>query len=132
MAQVKLAIYKTPIQAEKLGKKITKTVTITDTEARKIRNYYNSVDEGAGEMFNTFVGVMVGIATRNVKLAFALSSGAAAGLITNQIFKTYYSQLADKFDMLLDGNPNKCKVTYTYKRHSSNDGAYWLTDLKVL
>lgn len=131
MAQVQLAIYKTPNQAAILGTTITKNVTITDEEARKIRDYYNSLDEGSGTMFNTFVGVMVGIATRNVKLAFSLTASAAANIISSKVFKSYYSKLADKFDMLLDGTPNKCKMIYKYKRHSSNDGAYWLTDIKV-
>lgn len=131
MAEIKLAIYKTPSQAEKLGKVITKETTIAEDEARKIRDYYKSIDEGRGLTFSTFVGVMVGIGTENAQLAFGLGAGAAANVLTSTVFKSYYSQLADKFDMITNDNPKRCKITYSYRRQSSNDGAYWLTDIKV-
>ena len=40
MAEVKIGIAKTPKQAEKLGRTITESVTLTETEARKLRDYY--------------------------------------------------------------------------------------------
>lgn len=132
MAEVKIAIYKTPAQAEKLGKTITKTISISESEARTIRDYYRAKGKKEETVFGIFVSVMVGIGTRNLKAALNVTAGAAAGAFTSTVFKSYYSQLADKFDMITSDTPVKCKMIYKYKRLRSNDGYYWLKDIKVL
>lgn len=132
MAEVRIAIAKTPSQAEKLGRTITKTISISESEARVIRDYY--VKEGKKEeaVFGAFVSIMVGVGTRNLKAALNIAAGTASGAFTATVFKSYYSQLADKFDMITSDTPVKCKMIYQYKRLASNDGFYWLKDIKVL
>lgn len=132
MAEIKLAIYKTPAQAKKIGLTMTIPSSISESEARDIRDYYKSVDEGAGLTYSIFVGVMVAIITKNLKDVFQIGSGAAAGLFSEKTFKSYYGKMENKFDMITNDDPKECEVTYKYKRHGSNDGAYWITDIKVL
>lgn len=129
---IRLSYYATPAYAEKHGKIIHKTNEIDETTARKIRNYYHSQDMVQGVITNTFLGVVVGIAVSNFKLAFGVASTIATSVITATTMKSYYNQVANKFDMITNDNPKACKMTYTYKRQGSNDGAYWITDIKLI
>lgn len=128
---IKLAIYKTPAQAEKLGKNITKETSIAEAEARQIRNFYQDAADTTSKYFGAFVGVAVGLVTQTATTAFQLTAGGAAGIITSSVFKSYYNQLASKFDMITNDNPKRCIVTYRYQRLGSNDGVYWLDDIKI-
>jgi len=132
MAEVQLAFYKTPAQAEVLGRTITKEVSLSEAQARVIRDYYNSLAEGSGSAFETFVDVMVDLITITTKNAFAIAISVAAGLFTDLTFTSYYEQLANKFDMITSDSPVKCTATYSYRRHGSNDGAYWITNIQVI
>ena len=131
MAEVKIAIAKTPKQAEALGKTITKTINLNETEAKKARDYYNSVNKFSGAYYSALAGVVVSIVTKNLKELFQLSSGFAVSIFTSIHFDTYCGQLADKFDLITNDNPKKFVVTYKYKRLGSNDGAYWLTNITL-
>ena len=124
MAEVDLAIYKTPIQADKLGKTITKTQTITKTEAKQLRDYYNQIgsqQKTALALIATLVGGYLGKVT-GVVFGITYTLGSTK-------IQTYFENLGSQFATLVD---DMCKsetvtFTYTYKRHGSNDGAYWLT-----
>lgn len=75
---------------------------------------------------------MVTLTIATSKKAFDVAIEVASTIITSSVLKTYYKQLADKFDMITDDNPTKCKVTYKYRRKGSNSGAYWLENIEVL
>ena len=63
--------------------------------------------------------------------ALEVTLSAATGAFTSAVFKSYSSQLASKFDMITNDNPTKCTMVYQYKRVGSNDGFYWLKDIKI-
>jgi hypothetical protein len=131
MAEVKLAFYRSPKQAEALGRVITKSVTLSADEIRTIRNYYVATGEAHGQVYSAFVATMVTLVIKNTSKAFDIAMDVLEGIISKSLFESYYSQLASKFDMLLSSSPAVCTATYTYKRHGSNSGAYWLTDIKL-
>lgn len=131
MAAIKLEIYKTPAEAKRLGETIKRTSSITESQAREIRDQYRKIDSGANAASSAFVGVMVGIITKNIKEAINVAIGFATSAFTSYTFESYYGQIANKFDMITNDNPKKCVVTYKYRRHGSNDGAYWITDIVV-
>lgn len=129
---IRLSYYATPAYAEKNGMIIHKSNQIDEETARKIRNYYHSQAFAQNLITSVFIGALVTIATNNFKLAFQVTSGVAAGVITATTMKNYYSKIVNKFDMITNDNPKTCKMTYTYKRQGSNDGAYWITDIKLI
>ena len=45
--------------------------------------------------------------------------------------KRLISATIGKFDMITNDNPTKCTMVYQYKRVGSNDGFYWLKDIKI-
>lgn len=128
---IKLAIYKTPAQAEKLGKNITKETSISEAEARPIRNFYRDAAETTSQYYPLFIGALVTLVTPTASTAFQIASGTAASIITNAVLKSYYNTLANKFDVITNDNPKRCIVTYRYQRLGSNDGVYWLDDIKI-
>lgn len=138
MAEVKIAIAKTPKQAEALGKTITDSVTLTEAEARELRDYYQKVGKAEDIAFGAVVALMTsglggstGVGVRLLKKALNTSLNIAAGAFTAAVFKSYHTQLASKFDMITNDNPTKCTMVYKYKRVGSNDGFYWLQDIKI-
>lgn len=130
MAEVALAFYKTPIQAESLGLTITKTVTLTAEEIRKIRDFYQAIATQEEFFITAFITYSTYALTRNAKAAFNLG-GTTVSFISTTIFRSYYDQLATKFDMIITSNFTKFTATYKYKRKGSNDGAYWLTNITI-
>lgn len=72
MAEVALAFYKTPIQAESLGLTITKTVTLTAEEIRKIRDFYQAIATQEEFFITAFITYSTYALTRNAKVAFNL------------------------------------------------------------
>ena len=126
MAEVKIGIAKTPKQAEKLGRTITESVTLTETEARKGKK-----EEIAFGAVVTIITGATGFGVKNIKKALEVTLSAATGAFTSAVFKSYSSQLASKFDMITNDNPTKCTMVYQYKRVGSNDGFYWLKDIKI-
>lgn len=132
MAEVKIAIVKTPKQADALGRTITKNVSIPAAEAKKIRNYYKAEGEKTETYFSDFVTAMVAVGTANISIALAVGTSVAANHFTSTVFKSYYSQVADKFDIIATEHPETCKMVYQYKRLGSNDGFYWLKDIKII
>ncbi|MEY8368305.1 hypothetical protein AALA24_05990 [Anaerovoracaceae bacterium 42-11] len=141
MAEVRIAIAKTPSQADKLGRTITKSITLSEEEARVFRDYYYAEGQKVEIAFGAVVSIMtaalpgpsgaLGIGVRSVARALDITTSTAAGVFTSVVFKSYYSQLASKFDMITSDKPTKCTMTYQYKRVSSNDGYYWLKDIDV-
>ena len=132
MAEVKILIAKTPKQAEKLGTTITEEVSISAEDGKAIRDYYRAEGEQVERLFSDFVSAMVAVGTANLSRALAVVSSVAANHFTPSIFKSYYSQVADKFDIIATEHPAKCRMVYQYKRVGSNDGYYWLKDIKVI
>ena len=111
MAEVKIGIAKTPKQAEKLGRTITESVTLTETEARKLRDYYAAEGKKEEIAFGAVVTIITGatgFGVKNIKKALEVTLSAATGAFTSAVFKSYSSQLASKFDMITNDNPTKC------------------------
>ncbi|NCE99362.1 MULTISPECIES: hypothetical protein [unclassified Emergencia] len=141
MAEVRIAIAKTPSQADKLGRTITKSITLSEEEARVFRDYYYAEGQKVEIAFGAVVSIMtaalpgpsgaLGIGVRSVARALDITTSTAAGVFKSVLFKSYYSQLASKFDMTTSDKPTKCTMTYQYNRVSSNDGYYWLKDIDV-
>ena len=134
MAEVKIGIAKTPKQAEKLGRTITESVTLTEKEERKIRDDYAAEGKKEEIAFGAVVTIITGatgFGVKNIKKALEVTLSAATGAFTSAVFKSYSSQLASKFDMITNDNPTKCTMVYQYKRVGSNDGFYWLKDIKI-
>ena len=103
MAEVKIGIAKTPKQAEKLGRTITESVTLTETEARKLRDYYAAEGKKEEIAFGAVVTIITGatgFGVKNIKKALEVTLSAATGAFTSAVFKSYSSQLASKFDMI--------------------------------
>lgn len=129
MAEVKIAIYKTPSQAEKIGTSYTDSVSISKNDAIKLRDYYNDIEKGRV----TTMGV-ISLCSPIVGKLLTASVATFLGTLTGAsgLASSYFSQMGNKFQDLLDSMATKKKVTfvYRYKRHGSNDGAYWLVDIK--
>ena len=109
MAEVKIGIAKTPKQAEKLGRTITESVTLTETEARKLRDYYAAEGKKEEIAFGAVVTIITGatgFGVKNIKKALEVTLSAATGAFTSAVFKSYSSQLASKFDMITNDNPS--------------------------
>jgi len=131
MPSVALAFYKTPSQAAVLGTTITKTVSIAQAEATIIRNYYQALESGATTSMAALAGAVAAVLTRNCQIALQVTAGVAATLISSNLVQTYFGQMANMFDAIDNDSTLKYVATYTYIRHGSNDGAYWLTDMTM-
>lgn len=127
MAEIKLSVYKTPSQAERIGKTIQITTTITASEASTIKSFYDKLDLSVTTLSGVVTDILVDVIERNGFKAF----GHVVDILNIDV-KSYFKKLADKFDMFTTRNASKCKITYKYKQSGSNDGAYWITDIKLI
>ena len=129
MPEVKIAIYKTPSQAKKIGTNLVETRYITKNDAIKLRDYCYDVEAkrittmGLISLSSPILGKLL---TASIATLIGTVTGGA-GLI-----ESYFKQTGDKVLSLVDTMADNQKVTftYTYKRSGSNDGAYWLTNIK--
>lgn len=129
MAQVKIAIAKTPKQAEKIGKTFTDSVIISKADAIELREGYYNVEKAR---LTTFA--LIGIASPIIGKLLTESIGTFLGTVTGAsgLMQSFFEQMGDKFKDLVDTMSSSQRVTfvYKYKRLGSNDGFYWLTDVK--
>jgi len=133
------AIYCTPHEANRIGDSFKTTVFLSKDQVKQVRDYY--LDKQAGNV--TRVGVLTTVATALASqfvlpavileafgVAGTVSGGAVLGFITGAITDSLDSR-ADVFDDLYGQNKTNfaMRVTYTYYRHGSNDGAYFISDI---
>lgn len=128
MAEVKIAIAKTPKQAEKIGKTVTKKYTITEDDAEKLRDYYRDI-----EASRITVMALIGLAAPVFDIYFKASMSTFLGTVSGSLglLKSYFGKLGDSFEDIVDESATSREVTFVfkYKRVGSNDGFYWLTDV---
>lgn len=129
MAEVKIAIYKTPAQAAKIGLTFPDTRSFTKAEAIKLRDYYKDLE--AGRVTTTgFISLCSPLIGVKLGASVATFIGTLAG--ANGLMKSYLEKVGSSVGKLVDTMADKQKVTfsYKYKQSGSNDGAYWLVSVK--
>ncbi|MFR1723162.1 hypothetical protein [Emergencia timonensis] len=128
MAEVKIAIYKTPAQ---VGNKTTMydTVALSKAEAIKLRDYCEKIEKG-----RVTIAGFISLCSPVIGVKLGVSVGTLIGTLTgaNGLVASYLSQLGKTASDLVDTMATDQDVTFTYKykRSGSNDGAYWLVGMK--
>ncbi len=120
--------YATPIQAERLGRTISREEVVSNSDAIKLRDAYAKIAKDQSFFIGVAATVLgAGIASTAVAIGFGISATAAT-----TYGKTYMGQLSDIYDSIATSgkNFNYVKLVYEYRRKGSNDGAYWLVDVK--
>ncbi|MCT4597059.1 MAG: hypothetical protein N4A50_04175 [Vallitalea sp.] len=126
---MKAVIYATPNEAEKLGYKITKSYTLSRDEAKKLRNQYEQYEAGENWTVSTVL-VLFGAAISGIWAVI----GYGVGTLTAQtISGDYLENLDNDFGELAESSCefNEVEATFSYRRHGSNDGAYFLDSIKI-
>ena len=135
------AIYCTPSEAQSIGTSFQTTVFLSKEQVRQVRDYY--LNKQAGNMVG--VGALVGVGgmlaaqavvPSAITLAAANTSTVYAGIVMGVITAMMVDCLdsrADVFDDLYGQNKTNfaMSVTYTYYRHGSYDGAYFISNIHV-
>lgn len=122
--------YESPNRAQKKGYTITKTATVGAANATKLRNYFQNMEKFRSS-FNGLVISLLGsfISTTGKSMGYSTVTGGAT-----MVAKSYLSNIGYQFDRIATrGCPfSKCRLVYKYHKQDSQNGAYFLSDVKFL
>lgn len=123
------AFYCSPVRAEELGYELEESYTLSRSEAKKLRDEYEKMEQGQAWAVSVVLGVLgVAIKATVYAIGFAIGSATATAIASD-----FFQQLDNDFDEIATGDSAFADVilTYKYKRHGSNDGAYFLSSVDV-
>ena len=123
------AFYASPRKAEKLGRTFTKTYNLSNTEATTLRDYYE-LEEG---LINWTVAACLVVGGAAIKATAAIVGFGLATLTSQTLFGDCVRTLDNDFDVIATNGQQwtTVEVKYSYRRHGSYDGAYFISSVKV-
>ncbi|MGL5258320.1 MAG: hypothetical protein ACRC76_14930 [Proteocatella sp.] len=123
------AFYCSQKRAEKEGPQIIQYYRFSREESVKLRNYYDLLADGKKDAGGLIVDLVTGFIEKVVE-SFLI--GKISGHFVDDM-KTKEALLMEKFDNSATNNndPVKIRCFFKYRPHGSNDGAYWLEDIRV-
>ena len=125
--------YATNADYRRLGSPIYKTHKLSESEAAQMRDFIKFMEDGkpiqTGILF-TLIGA--GIARTVASIGYSLITSTTISIAASYFGIGY--NFSKKFADMVDSAQNCFNVEfeYTYRRKDGKEGAYWLTDVKIL
>ena len=122
--------YDSPNNARKKGLYISKTVTVSSSDAVKLRNYFNKISSYQSQ-FNGLAASVIGVGIKSTGKAIGYAIGSSVAF---SVGTSFMKKISNNFDKIATRGCKfvKCKLYYKYHQEDSQNGAYFLDKVTFL
>ncbi|WP_129600617.1 hypothetical protein [Anaerophilus nitritogenes] len=125
--------YATTADYKILGSSFTKKDSLSRDDSTRLRNMIQDRENGLPIQVGILTSIMGGAITGTVAaVGYSIATGTAIGVAAS--YFGVGSTLSKKFDKMATGakDCHTVELEYRYRRKDGKEGAYWLSNIKIL